>query len=86
MSAALRERCHLTDLLVAECAHCRPAPPRPPALPAELAGLDFGDEPAGAGPVFTAAYYSTCGGCGSGIQPGDEVRMLDGEAVHEGCA
>ena len=85
MTADLRDRCHQTDLLVAECAHCRLAPAPTPALDMEgMEDLDLGDA-ADVGPVFTASYYSTCPECQNRVEPGDQARMVDGEATHEEC-
>jgi hypothetical protein len=53
-----------------------------------LAGLDF-SRSAGSdvGPVVLAQYDGPCAGdCGEWIYVGDEIRMVDGEAVHAGCA
>lgn len=35
--------------------------------------------------VFTALYPGTCGECEEEIAPGDEVRFVDDELVHEDC-
>lgn len=34
---------------------------------------------------FTASYHGTCAECLNDIDEGDEVCMLDDEAVHEDC-
>lgn len=80
----LRERCDRTDLLVSDCDHCRrPKSPPAPVTPG-LEELDFGDQ-GDVGPVFTARYYSDCPECGNKVEPGDQARMVDGEATHEEC-
>lgn len=57
------------------------APVRPPVDVAAVArqALDIG-------PLFTAAYSSTCGECGDEIEEGEPARMVDGEAEHDQCA
>jgi hypothetical protein len=72
------------------CEHCRPAPALdPPRRSApDLGDLDFSGTggPDDIGPVFTATYWSDCGGdCGEKVRPGDEARMVEGEAVHADC-
>lgn len=63
----MAERCTLTELLVADCAHCRghQAPSREPSS-------------AGLGPWFTASYYSHCSMCDSATYEGDQIRA-DGQ-------
>lgn len=47
--------------------------------------------PVHASPVVTAEFEGVCGGryggngCGDRIDPGDEIRMQHGTAVHDGC-
>jgi hypothetical protein len=64
------DRCEKTELLVAECAHCRPQPE---------------PEPHDIGPVFDGVYRGECYGCDTHIDPGDKIRAVDGWYVHEGC-
>lgn len=56
------ERCAVTELVVEQCAHCRPAPVPDPF-----------DEPGGA-PWFEARYGGTCVDCGDRFDPGDTIR------------
>lgn len=35
------------------------------------------------GPRFTAQFTTTCPGCGSEIEPGDDARMFEGQAHHD---
>ena len=54
----MAERCDLTDLLVPECAHCRPKPAKPLA----------------SGPTITAMLHSTCAcGCNTEINAGEQI-------------
>ena len=55
------QRCDLTDLLVAQCAHCCGH-----TLPT--------DQPADLGPTFTARYAGICAGCGDQFDAGDQIR------------
>lgn len=57
-------QCSVTELLVDQCAHCRPAPPAPAR--------------SGLGPWFSANYRGDCAGCGAGFDLFDEIRA-DGE-------
>lgn len=63
-AAAPRPRCVVTELLVDQCAHCRPAPPVEPA--------------ARLGPWITSAYAGNCADCGSRYPEGTEIRA-DGD-------
>lgn len=73
MSAA--ERCDFTDLLKAQCGHCRPS---------RLPGFNVphpANRPASSryGPWFTASFDSDCDGpCGGQIDEGEHARS-DGE-------
>lgn len=35
--------------------------------------------------VFPAAFESDCAACDDRIYEGDDIRMTNGEAVHEDC-
>lgn len=59
------QRCAVTELLTAECAHCRPTPPTPPRR-------------SRLGPWFAATYAGSCAGCGTRFDIFDEIRA-DGE-------
>jgi hypothetical protein len=60
----VEERCEASDLLVSQCAHCRPKPAR---------------DTSGFGVWITAGFDSDCDGpCGGGISEGDACRS-DGE-------
>jgi hypothetical protein len=54
------DRCDLTELLVDQCSHCR--------------GDELQSETTDRGPWFTAAYPGACSRCGTGFEPGDEIR------------
>lgn len=65
--AVTEERCAISDLVVSQCAHCRPPAPEPPLDRAKF------------GPWFEAGHDSDCDGtCGGEIQAGDMIRS-DGE-------
>jgi hypothetical protein len=66
------ERCPRTELLVTNCAHCRPVSNLP------LEGHDLG-------PVFDANFPGRCVGCERPIRPDDPIRACDGEYIHAGC-
>lgn len=67
------QRCELTELLVDQCAHCRPT--QPPAT-------DDRD----LGPWTTAHYDGECPDCGDPITPGDTIRSDgDGDWLCERC-
>lgn len=38
-----------------------------------------------AGPVFSARFPGRCGECGEQIEEGDDIRMIDGDAIHDDC-
>lgn len=59
-------RCELTELLVDQCAHCRPAPVPEPS------------EATSYGPWILAVYGGECADCDDQIWPGDAIRS-DGE-------
>ncbi|MER5703497.1 hypothetical protein ABT023_16350 [Micromonospora sp. NPDC002296] len=61
---AVEPRCTVTDLLVAQCAHCRPAP--------------VDDRVARIGPWISATYRGACSGCGARVEEFDEIRS-DGD-------
>lgn len=69
------ERCELTELLVRECAHCRP-------LPAWLDELrrDLLAQPG----WVTATQMGTCAGCGDDYAPGAAIRPLRGHPYKDG--
>lgn len=58
----MTRRCDITDLLVAECAHCRRLPDLEAEAPREL------------GPIFTSNYDGTCTGCKERTYAGDQIR------------
>jgi hypothetical protein len=61
------ERCEKTDLLVRECAHCKPPAPAPPRDTSLF------------GTWFDARFESDCdGSCGGVIEEGEPCRS-DGE-------
>jgi hypothetical protein len=62
-------RCELTDLLVEQCAHCRPVEPKPEKV----------------GPRIVAQYNGYCPECGDGIDQGDTIVRTDDGWVHENC-
>jgi hypothetical protein len=73
---SLDERC-IHDLVVGQCAHCRPRP-----IP------DPFEEPASRryGPWFAAAYGGTCAECGDRFDAGEAIRAIgDGEYIGECC-
>ena len=35
--------------------------------------------------IFEVQYHGTCASCGEHIEPGDLVRYLDDEVIHEDC-
>jgi hypothetical protein len=37
------------------------------------------------GPVFDAVHRGECSECDTHIDPGDKIRLVDGETVHDGC-
>lgn len=54
----MSERCDLTDLLVTDCAHCRPKPAKP----------------LGNGATITAQFNGECScGCEQGIREGEQI-------------
>lgn len=65
-------RCAQTDLLVSQCAHCRPASEPDFERPSQLDHHDVG-------PVFTARFDGLCACCSEPVFEGDELRMVDGE-------
>lgn len=66
------ERCPITELLVDQCAHCRPALPADPF-----------DTPAPQrGSWFAAQYPGECSECGDPFDEGDIIRA-DGEGGYE---
>lgn len=67
MTAAPEPRCERTELLVSQCAHCRPAPPKPVY---EIAYR------------FEAAYDGTCGVCEEPIEAGENIGRIDGENLY----
>ncbi|HEY9474349.1 MAG TPA: hypothetical protein VIS06_10920 [Mycobacteriales bacterium] len=66
------ERCDWTDLLVDQCAHCRPDPPQPAADVVEA--------------TAQAQFNSRCPVCENWIWPGDPIALVDGVWVCEECA
>ena len=66
------ERCDWTDLLVDQCAHCRPDAPAPETVIPEA--------------TATARRGSGCPGCGSWIWAGDPIALDGAVWVCEGCA
>ena len=57
-SALAEERCDLTDMLVDQCAHCRPKPPKP----------------LGNGATIVAQFGSECScGCGEHVAEGEQI-------------
>jgi hypothetical protein len=64
--APAEPRCTVTELLVDQCAHCRPAP-----TAAQRAESTFG-------PWFSATYRGSCSSCGSRFEEFDDIRA-DGE-------
>lgn len=69
----MAERCPVTDLLPAQCDHCRTAgQPR--------------QQPDPSLPTMTAAFESACMGCGSWIHEGDPIWRVDGVWVDKECA
>jgi hypothetical protein len=70
------ERCQITELLIEQCAHCRPAPAPDPF-----------DTPTNLGPWFKASFGGYCGGCGEPYGAGERIRAdlcCDGYLC-EGC-
>jgi len=64
------ERCR-HELLVEQCADCRPAPAVDPlGDPAERVGAP--------GHWFVAAYGGSCSSCGDRFEAGDEIRAIGG--------
>lgn len=47
---------------------------------------DYGDAGPEAGPVVTASFTSPCEGCFNDIEPGDDIRAVEGEWFHDDCA
>ena len=66
------------ELPIGQCAWCTPK------IPPATDNL-FTDPDDGVGPVFVAGFESRCPGCAGMIEPGDDARMIDGEAWHEEC-
>lgn len=77
--AVTEERCERTDLLVSQCAHCRPAPPPTPR------------DTSAFGPWFVARFESDCDGdggpqCLGVIEEGEPCRSDgDGGWLCQGC-
>ena len=69
------ERCVMTELLVDQCAHCRP-----PADPV----TDFFADPGRT--TIQARYPGRCPDCGERIEEGDEITSSPDGWVCEGCA
>jgi hypothetical protein len=65
------------ELPIDQCDWCKPKPP--------TVSSPFTDPDDGVGPVFVAAFETRCPGCGTNVEPGDDARMIDGEAWHEEC-
>lgn len=61
-------RCDLTDLLAAECAHCRGLPNLDAAL--TYTPLDAGVP----GPATKARFPGRCAGCDEPFRPGQTIR------------
>lgn len=77
-------RCEITELLVAQCAHCVapnvPTPPDPFDEPAEPARSDDWF------PWFWARFPGGCAGCGLHFEAGDRIRANgDGGYLAECC-
>jgi hypothetical protein len=69
MATDTAARCDITELLLAECSHCR--------------GLDKQPAPtwrrdAGPGPWFPAAYPGRCTQCATTFDPGERIRAAGG--------
>lgn len=73
------DRCPVTELLRAQCAHCRPVDPEN--------GLPLGHRQ-GYGRPFRARYPGRCADCREPFAEGDEITpRTDGSGyVCEGCA
>ncbi len=72
-------RCDITELLVDQCAHCRPAPPADPDERSSSPG-DYGQ-------AFTARYPGVCSEGGDRIHEGDLIRYCgyEGTYAHDEC-
>lgn len=74
-------RCEKTDLLVSQCAHCRPAP--------VVREVPFGGVPKIGSNVmirFTAKFEGQCGECGTHLSAGGEIgRSVDGTYLCRDC-
>lgn len=74
------ERCR-HELLIRDCAWCSPVSTA--FAPRFHAPADVQRD--AAGPVVAARFEGHCPVCHDRIDEGDEIRMLDGRAVHDGC-
>lgn len=85
---ATEDRCVLSDLPPAMCAHCRKQTlDFDPAEIDDDPGIQDPDE-AEYGAAFPARYDGRCTECGQRIHQGDTIRplVLGGGYVHDGCA
>lgn len=74
----MSDRCSVTELLVEQCAHCRP--PAPAADP-------FDEPTPKLGSSFEARYPGQCSDCGDRFDAGDEIRSdLSGGYICADCA
>ncbi|HEY9390309.1 MAG TPA: hypothetical protein VIR27_11160 [Mycobacteriales bacterium] len=73
------ERCPITELLVDQCAHCRPTPPADPVA-------DFLAREPFQATTIQARYPGRCPDCGERINEGDDITSSPNGWVCEGCA
>jgi len=71
-------RCAVTDLLIEQCAHCRPST-RNASIPPDPFDEPFDGPDEKIGPWFSARWPGECSECGEWFPVGEQIRA-DGES------
>ena len=81
MTIDTEERCERTDLIVSQCAHCRPKPSLDDEIAQHRARLL-----ASRRGWFRAQYFGRCAGCGDPYVPDTAIRRTPDGYIAECCA